>query len=243
MTYVPPKRALELFKQYKTAFKNWLPVMLGIYFHKEKIKCMFRNGQVIYLKPSEVVLLAGLDIKYVDHDAVKFSFNGRVITLRGWKLSDPGDSFSDYWRLDVRGKKVLDIGAGVGDSSIYFSLAGAKEVVAVEIDRMKVELIMENLKLNGISNVIVVDKGVAPTDGENFISWDRLIKEYGPFDAAKIDCDGCERTIVPLIKEVPELLIEWGDDYENLVANLIKNGYKVKVERTLNNLGFIYARK
>ena len=243
MEYVPPKRALELIKQYRTTYKNWLSVMLDVYQHKECIKCVFRNGQVLYLKPSEAVLLAGLDVKYVDHDMVKFSFNGRVITLRGWKLSDPGDSFSDYWRLNVKGKRVLDIGAGIGDSSIYFSLAGAKEVVAVEIDRKKVELMRENLKLNGISNVIIVDKGVAPTDGENLISWDRLIKEYGPFNVAKIDCDGCERAIAPLIKEVPELLIEWDGDYKDLATTLTKNGYKVKVERTLSNLGFLYARR
>ena len=124
MNYVPPKRVLELMKEYRTAFRNWLSVMLNVYQHKESIKYMFKNGQVLYLKPSEVVLLAGLDIKYVDHNTVKFSFNGRVITLRGWKLSDPGDSFSDYWRLDVKGKRVLDIGAGVGDSSIYFSGRG-----------------------------------------------------------------------------------------------------------------------
>ena len=243
MEYVPPKRALELVKEYKTTFKNWLSIILGIYFNKEKIKCVLRNGQVLYLKPSEVTLLTGLDIMELDNDTVKFSFNGRVITLRGWKLSDPGDSFSDYWRLDVKGKRVLDIGAGIGDSSIYFSLAGAKEVVAVEIDRKKVELMRENLKLNGISNVTIVDKGVAPTDGENLISWDRLIKEYGPFDAAKIDCDGCERAIAPLIKEVPELLIEWDGDYKDLVANLTKNGYRIKVERTLSKLGFLYVKK
>ena len=243
MEYVPPKRLFELIKEYRTAFKNWSSVMLNIYLRRQSIKCVFRNGQVLNLKPSEAVLLAGLNIKYIDHDTVKFSFNGRVIALHGWKLSDPGDSFSDYWRLDVKGKRVLDIGAGIGDSSIYFSLAGAREVVAVEIDSKKVELMRENLKLNGISNVIIVDKGVAPTDGENLISWDRLIKEYGPFDAAKIDCDGCERAIAPLIKEVPVLLVEWDGDYKDLVTPLTRNGYRVKVERTLSNLGFLYATK
>ena len=189
------------------------------------------------------MLLAGLDIKYVDDVVIKFSFNRREITLRGWKLSYPGDSFSDYWRLDVKGKRVLDIGAGIGDSPIYFSLAGAREVVAVELDYKKVELMRENLKLNGIDNVFVVDKGVAPTDGKNFISWEKLVKEYGPFDAAKIDCDGCERAIAPLIREVPELLIEWDGYYKDLVTSLTKNGYMVKVEHTLSNLGFLYARK
>lgn len=95
--------------------------------------------------------------------------------MKGWKLSYPGDSFSDYWRIDVRGKRVLDIGAGIGDSPIYFSIAGAKEVVAVEVDSKKVELMRENLKANSINNVIVVDKGVGIKDDENYISWTKLI--------------------------------------------------------------------
>nr|WP_016731304.1 FkbM family methyltransferase [Sulfolobus islandicus] len=195
------------------------------------------------LKPSEVVLLAGLRITELNDEEIKFKFNGREITLKGWKLSDPGDSFSDYWRINVKGKRVLDIGAGVGDSPIYFSLAGAKEIVAVEIDKRKVETMRENLKINGVNNVIIIDKGVGPNDDENMISWESLVKTYGPFNTAKIDCDDCEKVIAPFIREIPELLIEWGYDYKDVKNSLVKNGYKVKVERTLKNLGFIYAIK
>lgn len=118
--------------------------MLSIYLHKKKIKCKLRNGQVVYLEPNEVVLLAGLKIVELNEDSVRFQFNGREIYLKGWKLSYPGDSFSDYWRINVKGKRVLDIGAGVGDFSTYFSLAEAKEIVAVEIDKRKVETMREN---------------------------------------------------------------------------------------------------
>jgi tRNA G37 N-methylase Trm5 len=243
MEYIPPKRLLELIREYSITFANWYSVMLDIYFHKEKIKCKLRNGQVLYLKPNEVVLLAGLRITELNEDSVKFQFKGRKIYLKGWKLSDPGDSFSDYWRINVKGKRVLDIGAGIGDSSIYFSIAGAKEVVAVEIDKRKVELMRDNLKVNGINNVTIVDKGVGVEDSNNIISWPKLVSLYGPFDVAKIDCDGCERIIAPYIKEISELLIEWDNNYQDIISSLNKNGYKVNVEHTLKNLGFIYAKK
>nr|WP_016732718.1 hypothetical protein [Sulfolobus islandicus] len=81
MEYVPPKRILELIRQYSTTFKNWYSIMLNIYLHKDKIKCTLRNGQVVYLKPSEVVLLAGLRITGLNDEEVKFKFNGREITL------------------------------------------------------------------------------------------------------------------------------------------------------------------
>lgn len=101
----------------------------------------------------------------------------------------------------------------------------------------------ENLKINGVNNVIIVNKGVGAKDDENTISWESLIRNYGPFDIAKIDCDGCERVIAPHIKEIPELLIEWDHDYNDVKNSLEKNGYKVKVEHTLKSLGFIYTIK
>ena len=195
------------------------------------------------LKPNEVVLLVELRITELNEDSVKFQFKGREIYLKGWKLSYPGDSFSDYWRINVTGNRVLDIGAGIGDSPIYFSIMGAKEVVAVEIDKRKVELMRDNLKVNGINNVTIVDKGVGVKDSDNIISWPKLVSLYGPFDVAKIDCDGCERIIAPYIKEIRELLIEWDNDYQDVISSLNKNGYKVNVEHTLKNLGFIYAKK
>ena len=100
----------------------------------------------------------------------------------------------------------------------------------------------DNLKVNGINNVTIVDKGVGVEDSNNIISWPKLVSLYGPFDVAKIDCDGCERIIAPYIKEIRELLIEWDNDYQDIVSSL-KNGYKVNVEHTLKNLGFIYAVK
>jgi hypothetical protein len=47
----------------------------------------------------------------------------------------------------------------------------------------------ENLKRNGVNNVIIVDKGVGAKDDENTISWESLTKTYGSFDTAKINCD------------------------------------------------------
>ncbi|SAI84406.1 uncharacterised protein [Saccharolobus solfataricus] len=66
---------LSVFINY-TTFENWHSVMLSI--HKERIKCKLRNGQLLYLKPNEIVLLAGLKIVELNEDSVRFQFNGRV---------------------------------------------------------------------------------------------------------------------------------------------------------------------
>ena len=82
MEYIPPKRLLELIRQYSITFANWYSVMLDIYFI-EKINCKLRNGQSYILKPNEVVLLVGLRITELNEDSVKFQFKGREIYLKG----------------------------------------------------------------------------------------------------------------------------------------------------------------
>ena len=57
--------------------------------------------------------------------------------------------------LDLRGKSVLDIGTGSGILSIASSLAGASEVVAVDIRDVEDE-VMLNASLNNLSNIEVV---------------------------------------------------------------------------------------
>jgi hypothetical protein len=229
MNIPPPRRFLELIRQYSMTYKNWYNVMYSIFAGKAKIDCDLNNGQHIILEPKEAILLAGFDIVYLEADTVIFNHKGRKVTLKGWKYGYPGDSFSDYIRLNVKGKRVLDIGASIGDSPIYFSLAGAKEIIAVEIDKKRVELMRENLKVNNIDNVTIIDKGVSEKDNDDEISYLTLIRKYGPFDAAKIDCDGCERMFVKYIKEIPELLIEWDNMYKDLTLYLRKTGIRLKM--------------
>ena len=57
--------------------------------------------------------------------------------------------------LDLRGKSVLDIGTGSGILSIASSIAGASEVVAVDIRDVEDE-VMLNASLNNLSNIEVV---------------------------------------------------------------------------------------
>ncbi len=38
----------------------------------------------------------------------------------------------EYGVLDVSGKVVIDVGASIGDSAIYFALKGARKVIAIE---------------------------------------------------------------------------------------------------------------
>jgi len=68
----------------------------------------------------------------------------------------------EYKFLNVKDKNVLDIGAFVGDSPIYFILKGAKKVYAIEPHPDAYNEMLENIKLNNMENKIVpINMGIS----------------------------------------------------------------------------------
>jgi FkbM family methyltransferase len=131
-----------------------------------------------------------------------------------------------YDLVDVRGKVVVDVGAFVGDSAIYFALKGAKKVIAIEPHRVAFKEMLENIKLNNLENVIMlINAGLASKHGKiclkntdikgtessyhglgncmnnvNVITLSEIIKIVGEHIVnsaiLKMDCEGCEYDII-----------------------------------------------
>jgi SAM-dependent methyltransferase len=59
---------------------------------------------------------------------------------------------------DLRGKRLLDVGAGLGESSVYFALRGA-EVTAVDLSPGMVDCAVALAKLHGVEIKGVVQSG------------------------------------------------------------------------------------
>jgi FkbM family methyltransferase len=145
----------------------------------------------------------------------------------------------DYKFLNVQNKSVLDIGAFVGDSPIYFILKGAKKVYAIEPHPESYKEMIENIKLNNMENKIIpinmginydndyifIPKGKINIEGSLFKSEGNGIKipagklsdiidKYN-IDAQvlKMDCEGCEYDIIlkdyDTIKEFEEIGFEY----------------------------------
>jgi FkbM family methyltransferase len=75
--------------------------------------------------------------------------------------------FGEYSFVDVKDRIVIDIGAYVGDSSIYFALKGAKKVIAIEPRPKAFEELVSNIRLNGLETIIVpINAAVASKAGE-----------------------------------------------------------------------------
>jgi FkbM family methyltransferase len=68
----------------------------------------------------------------------------------------------EYEPLNTEGRVVVDVGAYVGDSAIYFALRGAKRVIAVEPHPGAFAEMLDNIKLNNMEKVIIpINAGLA----------------------------------------------------------------------------------
>jgi FkbM family methyltransferase len=61
-----------------------------------------------------------------------------------------------YQYLPVKGNIVIDIGANIGDSSIYFALCGASKVIGIEPFPKNYGIAKKNIELNNLSNKITI---------------------------------------------------------------------------------------
>jgi len=139
-----------------------------------------------------------------------------------------GDLFNifheqDYDFLPVKNMVVIDIGANIADSSIYFAMIGAKKVIALEPFPKNFEAAQKNITLNGFTDKIellnagccggqskdmVLDassngvccQSMQSSLGSNihFYALRELINKYNIDSPAvlKIDCEGCEYDII-----------------------------------------------
>ncbi len=180
-------------------------------------------------------------------------------TIYGWWYSELKNMFADelYSSFPVNGKTVIDIGANIADSSIYFISKGAKKVVALEPFPFNFEMGKKNIEINQLSDKIdYVLAGASDKSGEIFIDAKvekgytsfRLVEHKDGFKiptmtlkdiidkyhiesaVLKLDCEGCEyKTILTSGSDVLQKFSDILIEYHN--------GYK-ELKEKLETEGF-----
>ena len=156
-------------------------------------------------------------------NTVKFSYDSSKQLINTFGLIKEQFTEEQYKWLEVERKDVIDIGANVGDSAIYFALKGAKHVYAFEPYPYSYGIAMQNIKLNKLQDKITLlnegcswkegkikinaeYKNLGGTDLKNFkkgtnisiTTLKEILKRFEiPEEAVlKIDCEGCEYRVL-----------------------------------------------
>jgi methyltransferase, FkbM family len=154
----------------------------------------------------------------------------------------------EYEPSNAEGRVVVDVGAFIGDSAIYFALKGAKRVIAIEPHPSAFAEMLDNIRLNNMENVIIpINAGLASKPGkicvENVdvsntyniyhrpgdcsntvpaVTLSDLMDKFGidPNDAVlKMDCEGCEYDIILNDYEHVKLFKELIFEYHSYAVN------------------------
>jgi FkbM family methyltransferase len=103
--------------------------------------------------------------------------------------------FGEYSFINVKNRIVIDIGAYIGDSSIYFALRGAKKVIAIEPHPEAFKEMIENIRLNNLGGIVIpVNAGLASGPGEICVENVDVNETIGTYHKL----GGCD-TLVPAI--------------------------------------------
>jgi len=156
--------------------KNWIDVALFRIGLKKTLTIKFRDGKTAHFKNQEEYfgfwkqeLGQNELLKTVKNTPVKsihYKINGNNIELEyqnrkiyfycdtNKQLSTTINLISEnfierqYKWLDVEDKDVIDVGAALGDTAIYFALKGAKRVYAFEPYPYSYNIAKRNIRLN-----------------------------------------------------------------------------------------------
>jgi FkbM family methyltransferase len=210
--------------------------IVSLFYYKEIQGLSIKDGRIVIktnaqeVKVNDEILHEGFRLLY--------SF-----IKRGWKYEDGIIEKSDgsvkfkyisysvfevfeenvYGNINVLNKDIVDIGANVGDSSIYFALKGARKVVGVEPLPNVYAHAIENVKLNHLEDkVFLINAALGSKSGKvkvpcntptftsvgfstlkskgecevPIITLSEVMEQISEPYLLKMDCEGCEYDVI-----------------------------------------------
>ncbi len=211
-------------------YKNTLSVMFNVYRKKDVIRVKLKDGRIRNWRINWVWTYASLDshMKGIEElniereNYLDINYKGHIIRFYG--VNNNGDILGVFLKEDYRFLKpenfvIIDIGANIGDSSIYLALNNAKKVIALEPYPYSYNYAVKNIDINHLNDKVTllnagyandsevkVDENKITTGGSALIpsengksiklySFKSLIKDYNLNNddlLLKMDCEGCE---------------------------------------------------
>lgn len=268
--------AFENIRTIRNNFKNWLSIGVTFKFSNSKrVKLVLRSGQVYVLWKNYLLAIVPLLRKGMSANEIiqnllqdKIPYNNGFVVIRGWikeNNENNGNIFDvfmkeEYKFLNVENRIVLDIGASIGDSSIYFALNGAKKIISLEPYPYTFNFLVKNIKENrlngkiiplnagyGLDDEIFVNQNTISNDGMDLrasqngkkisiCSLKTLINKFKIEEAVlKMDCEGCEYNLTnedrEIVQKFSQIQIEYHYGPEKLVQKLLNSGFSVEYSK------------
>lgn len=263
---------LKMLTSTSKTFKNSMQILTKTYKNDFPITAEFKNGEKITInsyhemdffsnlkKHKQLEINSQKNIAFItikDKSVLKFfggAQNGDIVNIF---------LKNEYGELYVKNKTVIDIGANIGDTLIYFVKNGAKKVIGIEPFPKNFELAIKNIELNKMKEkIVIVNAGCASKKGHvkidpdicdtvstvghvkkgyeiPLVTLEQIIDEEKIHQfVLKIDCEGCEYDIIEnmskeVFKKISDICIEYHYGYQNLVKILKQEGFKVKIKKS-----------
>ncbi|TRM75065.1 FkbM family methyltransferase [Sulfolobus sp. A20-N-F6] len=190
------------------------------------IKFHIRGNEVYYestridTNPSGHVLRTASG--WIEKDNYWYYPKYNVKFLKGHEVALFETFVQEQYNVDVEGREVVDVGANIGDTAVYFAIKGAKRVVGFEPLPSVYRIALENIKLNGLEDrVTLINAGVGSKDSMIRVPSTIDLDKSGGFHVTgegdvevplyslkgmrelvkdpyllKIDCEGCEVDVI-----------------------------------------------
>ena len=222
---------------YKKAYKNYLEIIFNILNKKSKITCILRNETSFNLSSFQLINFVAESFNNsnfyfnFEDDLVKFKmFDENSLKIRdiiihgGITNGDINGMFisQEYQLTPVKNRIVLDVGANIADSSVYFAMMGANKVIGVEPFSRNFYLAKKNIVENNLTGKIIIEQAICSdtngiveidpntfsTASSSFVSkkgitihsftLKKMISKYDLPSSSilKLDCEGDEYKIV-----------------------------------------------
>lgn len=268
----------DMLKKYRERFANWFYVIISMMFKNYPINCILHSGEtiVVFNHNQLEMAKAGLIFKFNPSDN-KINFTYKNTSVSFVDADYNGDLIGvflneEYGDLEVQDKIVVDIGANIGDSAIYFALKGAKKVIAIEPYPLTFKSLKENVNFNGYTNIIKIINGgygkdsylvvdpmkraigssslIESSSGQtiSIFSLQTIVKDYDIKDGIlKMDCEGCEYELFnennkPFFNKFEKILLEYHNYSDPLLNFLTDLGFSI-VQNFGGKQGVLKAEK
>ena len=260
---------------YTKAYKNPLIVALKSALRHYPFTAYLKNGDKVIITGKGYKIASYYAFLYLSHkkgkkiniidmdeNTIKVIYDTHEIIFKDYTAGDVIGVYvkEEYQDINVKDKTIIDCGAAIGDSAIYFSLKGAKRVIAIEAYPKIAKVAEENVKLNNLTNIQIVNAacgidgfitvdsrlGGGPTplintnNGYTVPSYSlkSIIKNFQieKGSVLKLDCEGCEYDFIlnediSTLEYFDQIIMEYHYGYSLLKGKLENAGFKVKVTK------------